>query len=172
MKGRAFAAVVLSVLLLLSGLGIGGWWLLWNRGPLELAHHPLSMPRAARFVPASASFSLYLFSDGQRPVDYARAVAPARQRRRAGEVIARLLDGAFAAAGLDYADELSGWLGDELAMALFDDPVARAGGDAGQGPSQGWLLALSSRDDDGARRFLQRFWQTRSLAGTDLQVSR
>ena len=30
---------------------------------------------------------------------------------------------------------------------------------------------LTSRDDDGARRFLQRFWQTRSLAGTDLQIS-
>ena len=50
MKGRAFAAVVLSALLLLSGLGIGGWWLLWNRGPLELAHHRLTMPRAGRPV--------------------------------------------------------------------------------------------------------------------------
>ena len=36
----------------------------------------------------------------------------------------------------------------------------------------GWVLALRSRDSAGARRFLQRFWQTRSLAGTDLQVSR
>ena len=172
MKGRAFAAVVLSALLLLSGLGIGGWWLLWNRGPLELAHHRLTMPRAARFVPASASFSLYLFSDGQRPVDYARAVAPSRQRRPAGEAIARLRDGAFAAAGLDYQDELAGWLGGDIAMALFEDPVAAAAVDAAEQPARGWLLALASRDDDGARRFLQRFWQTRSLAGTDLQVSR
>ena len=128
MKGRAFAAVVLSVLLLLSGLGIGGWWLVWQRGPLQLAHHRLTMPRAARFVPASASFSLYWFSDGQRPVDYARAVAPARQRRPAGEAIARLRDGAFAAAGLDYQDELAGWLGGDIAMALFEDPVAAAVG--------------------------------------------
>jgi hypothetical protein len=172
MKGRAFAAVVLSALLLLSGLGIGGWWLLWQRGPLQLAHHRLAMPRAARFVPASASFSLYLFSDGQRPVDYARAVAPARQRRPAGEAIARLRDGAFAAAGLDYQDELAGWLGGDIAMALFEDPVAAAAGGAPEQPTRGWLLALASRDDDGARRFLQRFWQTRSLAGTDLQVSR
>ncbi len=172
MKGRAFAAVVLSALLLLSGLGIGGWWLVWQRGPLQLAHHRLAMPRSARFVPASASFSLYLFSDGQRPVDYARAVAPARQRRPAGEAIARLRDGAFAAAGLDYQDELAGWLGGEIAMALFEDPVVAATGGAPEQPSRGWLLALASRDDDGARRFLQRFWQTRSLAGTDLQVSR
>lgn len=172
MKGRAFAAVVLSVLLLLSGLGIGGWWLVWQRGPLQLAHHRLTMPRAARFVPASASFSLYWFSDGQRPVDYARAVAPARQRRPAGEAIARLRDGAFAAAGLDYQDELAGWLGGDIAMALFEDPVAAAVGGPPEQSARGWLLALASRDDDGARRFLQRFWQTRSLAGTDLQVSR
>jgi hypothetical protein len=172
MKGRAFAAVVLSVLLLLLGLGVGGWWLLWQRGPLQLAHHPLTMPRAARFVPASASLSLYLFSDGEQPVDYARAVAPARQRRHAGEAIARLRDGAFAGAGLDYDGELAGWLGSDIAVALFEDPVAAATGETVSAPARGWLLALSSRDDDGARRFLQRFWQTRSLAGTDLQVSR
>ena len=35
----------------------------------------------------------------------------------------------------------------------------------------GWVLALTSNDSDGARRFLQRFWQTRSLAGTDLRIS-
>ena len=172
MKGRGFAAVVLSLLLLLLGLGVGGWWLLWQRGPLQLAHQPLTMPRAARFVPAASSLSFYLFSDGERPVDYARAVAPARQRRQAGEVIARLRDGAFAAAGLDYETELAGWLGSEIAVALVEDPVAAATGDTAMAPARGWLLALSSRNDDGARRFLQRFWQTRSLAGTDLQVSR
>ncbi|MFM7086715.1 MAG: DUF3352 domain-containing protein [Cyanobium sp.] len=172
MKGRAFTAVVLSLLLLLSGLGIGGWWLLWQRGPLRLAHQRLEMPRAARFVPASAALSLYLLSDGEQPVAYARAVAPTRQRRRAAEAIARLRDGAFAAAGLDYDTELAGWLGSDIAVALFDDPVAAAAGASAEQPASGWLLALASRDDDGARRFLQRFWQTRSLAGTDLQVSR
>ncbi|MEI8250280.1 MAG: DUF3352 domain-containing protein [Synechococcus sp. ELA057] len=171
MKGRAFVALVLSVLLLLLGLGAGGWWLLRQRGPLQLAHQPLNLPRTARFVPASASFSLYVFSDGERPVDYARAVAPARQRRRAGDAVARLRDGAFAAAGLDYRQELAGWLGREQAVALFEDPVAAVRGESPQQPARGWLLALASRDDDGARRFLQRFWQTRSLAGTDLQVT-
>ena len=171
MKGRAFVALVLSVLLSLLGLGAGGWWLVWQRGPLQLAHQPLSLPRTARFVPASASFSLYLFSDGERPVAYARAVAPARQRQRAAEAVARLRDGAFAAAGLNYRQELAGWLAPELALALFEDPLAATRGETPLQPARGWLLALSSRDDAGARHFLQRFWQTRSLAGTDLQVS-
>jgi hypothetical protein len=173
MKGRPFLAVVLAVVLLTFSLALGGWWLIGQRGPLQLAHHALSIPRAARFVPAQAPLSLYLLSDGEQPVAYARAVAPGRQRRPAGEAIARLRDGAFAAAGLDYHDELSRWLAPGMALVLFDDPAALDSprGAASGLPTGGWLLALSSRDDVGARQFLQRFWQTRSLAGTDLQVS-
>lgn len=174
MKGRPFLAVVLAVVLLTFSLGLGGWWLIGQRGPLQLAHHALSIPRAARFVPAQAPLSLYWFSDGEQPVAYARAVAPARQRRAAGEALERLRDGAFAAAGLDYHDELASWLAPGIALVLFDEPATGSGdGPSASGglPAGGWLLALASRDDDGARHFLQRFWQTRSLAGTDLQVS-
>ncbi|MEI7953128.1 MAG: DUF3352 domain-containing protein, partial [Synechococcaceae cyanobacterium ELA182] len=170
MKGRPFLAVVLAVVLLTFSLGLGGWWLIGQRGPLQLAHHALTIPRAARFVSAQAPLSLYWFSDGEQPVAYARAVAPARQRRPAADAIARLRDGAFAVAGLDYHDELSQWLAPGIALVLFDDPAGEQPA-AGGLPSGGWLLALASRDDAGARRFLQRFWQTRSLAGTDLQVS-
>jgi len=174
MKGRPFLAVVLAVVLLTFSLGLGGWWLIGQRGPLQLAHQALSIPRAARFVPAQAPLSLYWFSDGEQPVAYARAVAPARQRRVAGEALERLRDGAFAAAGLDYHDELASWLAPGIALVLFDEPATGSGdGPSASGglPAGGWLLALASRDDDGARHFLQRFWQTRSLAGTDLQVS-
>jgi hypothetical protein len=113
-------------------------------------------------VPRDAALSFYLLSDAEQPLAYARAVAPPRQRREAAEAVARLRDGAFAAAGLDYAGELAGWLGPETGLWVLADQ----GGEPG-----GWVLALSSRDNDGARRFLQRFWQTRSLAGTELQIS-
>ncbi|MFN9643626.1 MAG: DUF3352 domain-containing protein [Cyanobacteriota bacterium] len=163
MKGRPFLAVLLVVALLALGLGAGGWWMVWRQGPLRLQHQPLTVPRAARFVPRQAPLSLYLFSDGDQPVDYARAVAPRRQREEAARAVERLRDGAFAAAGLDYHDELAHWLAPEVGLALFDSPDTPAG--------SGWLLALASRDDEGARRFLQRFWQSRSLAGSGLQVS-
>jgi hypothetical protein len=162
MKARRFLAVVLAVILVLLGLGGAAWWLVWQRSPLQLQHRPLTPPRAARFVPRDADLSLYLFSDGEQPLAYARAVAPARRRADAQAALAGLRDGAFAAAGLDYTGELAGWLGPETALWLL------AGAD---GSPRGWVLALSSRDGDGARRFLQRFWQTRSLAGTDLQVT-
>lgn len=151
------------VALLALGLGLGGWWVLWKRGPLQLQHHPLSIPRAARFVPRQAPLSLYVFSDGEQPVDYARAVAPLGQRDGVTTAVERLRDGVFAAAGLDYHDELAAWLAPEIGLSLFDAP--------GQQPGSSWLLVLSSKDGEGARRFLQRFWQSRSLAGSGLQIS-
>jgi hypothetical protein len=163
MKGRPFLAVLLVVALLTLGLGWGGWWLVWRRGPLQLQHQILTVPRAARFVPRQAPLSLFVFSDGEQPVNYARAVAPLRQRDAATRTVERLRDGAFAAAGLDYHDELAPWLAPEVALALFDTPDTPAG--------SGWLLILHGKDSEGARRFLQRFWQSRSLAGSGLQVS-
>ncbi|MEB3256467.1 MAG: DUF3352 domain-containing protein [Synechococcaceae cyanobacterium] len=178
MKGRPFLAVVLALALLASGLGLGGWALVLRRSPLALQHQALALPRAARFVPAQVPLALFLGSDGEQPVAYARAVAPIRGRRAAADAVERLRDGAFAAAGLDYRDELASWLAPGIALALFDGglpapaaPPASPPTAVAAPPPGGWLLALASRDGAGARHFLQRFWQTRSLAGTDLQVS-
>jgi hypothetical protein len=173
MKARPFLASLLALLLLLLGLAGLAWWQVWERSPLQLQHRALVLPRAARFVSRDAPIALHLLSDGREPVGYARAVAPSRERRQAVDAIERLRDGAFAAAGLDYSNELAGWLAPEISVALFDRPGASQAGASRPGPEPGgnWLLALRSRDAGGARRFLQRFWQTRSLAGTDLQVS-
>ncbi|MFM7267791.1 MAG: DUF3352 domain-containing protein, partial [Cyanobium sp.] len=165
MKARPFLASLLALLLLSLSLAAAGWWLVWQRSPLQLQHRLLVLPRAARFIPRQAPLALHLLSDGREPVGYARAVAPSRERRQAADAVERLRDGAFAAAGLDYRNELAGWLAPEISLALFDRPGTS------REPAGNWLLALRSRDGDGARRFLQRFWQTRSLAGTDLQVS-
>jgi hypothetical protein len=163
MRARPFLALVLAVTLSLLGLALTTGWLLWQRSPLQLQTQALTLPRAARFVPRDAVLGVFLQTDADLPVEYVRAQAPTRQRRQAAEAMARLRDGAFAAAGLDYRGELAGWLGGETGVALL---ATRPGA-----PPDGWLLALQSRDGDGARRFLQRFWQTRSLAGTGLQVS-
>jgi hypothetical protein len=163
MKARPFLAAVLAVAVALLSFGAAGWWMLWQRSPLALQHQSLTMPVAARFVPRTAPLSLHWLSGPDQPAAYARAVAPPRQRRQAAAAADRLRDGAFAAAGLDYATELAPWLGDQSSFALLTPP--------GGQEAPGWVLALRSRDNEGARRFLQRFWQTRSLAGTDLQIS-
>ena len=163
MKARPFLAAVLAAAVLLFGLGIGGWWLLLQRSPLALQQHPLSLPLAARFVPRSVPLSLHWLVSADEPAAYLRAVARPAERRRAAAAAERLRDGVFATAGLDYASELAPWLGEEISLALLTPPAPD------QAP--GWVLALRSRNPEGARRFLQRFWQTRSLAGTDLQIT-
>ena len=163
MKARPFLAAVLAAAILLFGLGIGGWWLLLQRSPLALQQHPLSLPLAARFVPRNVPLSLHWLVSADQPAAYLRAVARPGERRRAAAAAERLRDGVFATAGLDYASELAPWLGEEISLALLTPP--------GPDHPPGWVLALRSRDPEGARRFLQRFWQTRSLAGTDLQIS-
>lgn len=122
MKARPFLAVLLALVLVVFALGLAGWWLVWHRSALRLQRQPLEIPRAARFVPREAPLSLYLFSDGDQPVAYARAVAPPRQRRQAAEAVARLRDGAFAAAGLDYDAELRSWLAAPVGLALLEPP--------------------------------------------------
>ena len=163
MKARPFLAVVLAAAFALVSSGVLAWWLLWQRGPLALQRQPLQIPLAARFVPRTAPLSLHWLVSPEQAAAYARAVAPPRQRRQAAAALDRLRDGAFAAAGLDYSSELAPWLGRESSLALITP--------ADDGAPPGWVLALRSRDSDGARRFLQRFWQSRSLAGTDLQIS-
>jgi hypothetical protein len=163
MKARPFLAALLAAALALLTLGGVAWWLLLQRSPLSLQQQRLVLPVAARFVPRTAPLSLHWLVGPDQPAAYARAVAPPRQRRQAAAAADRLRDGAFAAAGLDYATELAPWLGGQSSLALLT-PLGEEG-------EPGWVLALRSRDNEGARRFLQRFWQTRSLAGTDLQIT-
>ena len=163
MKARSFLLAVAAAVLLLLTTALGFWWAMAKQSPLKLVGQPLVLPRAARFVPREASLSLHWLSDPVRMPAYAQAVAPVSRRRQARDSTQQLRDGAFALAGLDFSGELADWIGPQVSLSLFA-PVADA--------PAGWVLALTSLDQDGAKRFLQRFWQTRSLAGTDLQISR
>mgnify|MGYP002817146831 FL=1 len=168
MKGRSFLLALVAVAVALLTLALGLWWGMARQSPLRIMDRPLELPRAARFMPSDAALTLHWLVDTRQVPAYAQAVAPVRQRRLVNDSTRQLRDGAFALAGLDFSAELAGWIGPEVSFAVLDAPAQQSG----EQPKQGWVLALSSRDEDGAKRFLQRFWQTRSLAGTDLQISR
>ena len=163
MKARSFLLAVAAAVLVLLTTALGLWWAMAQQSPLKIVGQALVLPRAARFVPKDASLSLHWLSDPVRMPAYAQAVAPVSRRRQARDSTQQLRDGAFALAGLDFVGELADWIGPQVSLSLIA-PVADA--------PAGWVLALTSLDQDGAKRFLQRFWQTRSLAGTDLQISR
>ena len=168
MKGRSFLLALVAVAMVLLTLALGVWWAMARQSPLRLMDRSLELPRSARFMPSDAALTLHWLVDPRQVPAYAQAVAPIRQRRLVNDSTRQLRDGAFALAGLDFGNELAGWIGSEVSFAVLDAPAQQSG----EQPKEGWVLALSSRDEDGAKRFLQRFWQTRSLAGTDLQISR
>ena len=168
MKGRSFLLALVAVAMVLLTLALGFWWAMARQSPLRIMDRSPELPRAARFMPSDAALTLHWLVDPRQLPAYAEAVAPVRQRRMVNESTRQLRDGAFALAGLDFETELAGWIGSEVSFAVLDAPALQSGEQA----KQGWVRALSSRDQDGAKRFLQRFWQTRSLAGTDLQISR
>jgi hypothetical protein len=168
MKGRSFLLALVASAMVLLTLAFGVWWVMAQQSPLRIVDRPLELNRAARFMPRDAELTLNWLVDPSRIPAYARAVAPVRQREAASESTRQLRDGAFALAGLNFNDELVNWIGPQVSFAVLDQSISNADDQGGLG----WVLALSSQDDDGARRFLQRFWQTRSLAGTDLQITR
>ena len=77
MKARPFLlAVALAAFVLLgSALGIG--WAMTRQSPLRLVDRPLTLPRAARFVPRDAALSLHWLVDPARLPAYAEAVEAA-----------------------------------------------------------------------------------------------
>ena len=164
MKARPFLTALAAALIVILTAFAVLTWLTARNSPRGLAVQPLNLPRTARFIPQQADLALHWLGDPARLPTYAQAVAPDRQRREARETVARLRTGLFALGSLDYDRELRNWLGSEVSAALMmpsDNEVSGVG----------WLLVLSSRDQDSAQHFLQRFWQTRSLAGTGLQIS-
>jgi hypothetical protein len=156
-------AILLAVSLAVAALGLGGWWWLQRKSPLQFQTELLHTPSAARYVPRKVNFSLYLQLNPEEIPAYGHAVAPAKQRKHVADALTELRNRLFAITTLNYNKELSDWIGSEMALALTTD------GDSQTQPS--WLLAISSRTPLGAREFLQRFWQIRSLAGGDLQIS-
>ena len=168
MKGRSFLLALVASAMVLLTLALGVWWVMAQQSPLRIVDRPLELSRTARFMPRDAQLTMHWLADPSRLPAYARAVAPVRQRQAVSESTRQLRDGAFALAGLNFSDELVDWIGPQVSFAVLTDSRSNDGDPSGLG----WVLALSSHDQDGARRFLQRFWQTRSLAGTDLQITR
>ncbi len=163
MKVRSFLIALSATLLALVLTAIGLWTSLESKSPIRLVNQPLELPRAARFVPRQSDLTIHWMIDPNQLPRYAEAVASTRHRKDAREAVKKLRDGTFALAGLDFDTELADWIGPKISLSLIK-PTGKDG-------TFGWVMALSSRDEDGAKRFLQRFWQARSLAGTDLQIT-
>lgn len=86
-------------------------------------------------------------------------------RKQARAELDQFKQGLISASGLDYQRDLQPWLGDEITLAVTTLDIDR---DAENGRQPGYLMALTTKDPQRSREFLQIFWQKRAVAGTDL----
>ncbi len=163
MKARPFLITLATSVIVLLLVAFGLNWSISRQSPLNIKIEALELPRAARFIPKTAGLTLHWQLDPNSVDKYAEAVAPTYQRTNALKNVAQLRDGIFALAGLDFNAELSEWIAPQISLSLIGSPNIEE--------PTGWVIALTSKETDGAKRFLQRFWQTRSLTGTELQIS-
>ncbi len=154
-----FAAVTALLLFLFSSL----WWYIDQQRPLAIENPSLELPQTAKFVPNHASLTIHLMLNPNDFPAYTQVLFKTNNRKKILKGADELRNSLFAFAGLDFDKEISEWVGSEISFGLLET-------DEGKKPPA-WVIAISSRDTDSAKLFLQEFWQPKSLKPTDLQIS-
>ncbi|MEM8804939.1 MAG: DUF3352 domain-containing protein [Cyanobacteria bacterium P01_G01_bin.38] len=147
-------------------LGVGGFWWLSAQSPLLLmkgGSHTAS--NAAIFVPRQAPLMVSLLTSPERLVELRRVLTPPGRRGEAQAEVSQLKRSFLNQTGINYDSDIHPWIGDEITLAVTDTDFDR---DPTNGLQPGYLAAISTRDGDRAREFLELFWQRQALAGAKL----
>ncbi|MEA5536079.1 DUF3352 domain-containing protein [Crocosphaera sp. XPORK-15E] len=158
-----FLTLTLSVILLLSLAGGSLSWIL-GQSPLNLLQGGVTKePTAAIFVPKQAPVMVSLLVNPDRLDALARLIASPQNRRRSHKELLTLEKTLLAKTGLDYQTQIQPWLGEEITLAVtsldFDH-------DPDNGVKPGYLLAVSTKDQQLAKEFLQTSYSKEAIAGS------
>jgi len=146
MKLRSFFFFLAAIVLLLLLMGGGGWFWLISRSPLNLGSGKQAVPEAAIFVPRQAPVMVSLLVNPERI-----AAGSHSSRSELSQFASNLL----ASRGLDYAQDVQPWLGEEITLAVTTLDIDRQV--AGQQP--GYLVVAEASDLGQAEVCLEHFWQ-------------
>lgn len=165
MKLRSFfnaLGVVVAGLLLVATAGF--YWI-FAHSPLALLKGDSSTPAASIFVPKQAPAMVSLLVNPNRLESFQQISTRPGERRQAHKELIQFKQGLLADTGLDYAQDIQPWLGEELTLALTTLDIDR---DRTNGSQPGYLLAVATKNPERSREFLELFWQKRAIAGADL----
>ncbi|NET55005.1 MAG: DUF3352 domain-containing protein [Symploca sp. SIO2E6] len=166
MKLRSlFYSLVAIVIVLLLSAGWGFFWLT-SQNPLNLLEEmPLSKPTAAIFVPKQSSVMTSLMVHPDRLEEFRQLVAYPLNRRQSRAQLNQLENSLLAntSVDLDYRRDIQPWLGDEITLAVISLDYDRNPENSLQ---PGYLLAVTTKDAEKAREFLQLFYSKQAIAGT------
>jgi hypothetical protein len=164
MKLRSFFYLLASGTVLLLLIAVGGFFWLTSSTPLQLLRGgALNQPNAAIFVPKQAPIMASLLVNPDRLEAFRQLVARPVNRRRSRVELNKLENSLLAKNNIDYQRDIRPWVGDEITWAVtsldFDHNPKNS-------IQPGYLLAVSTKDPEGAREFLQLFYSKQATAGT------
>ncbi|KAM3095229.1 DUF3352 domain-containing protein [Phormidesmis sp. 146-12] len=166
MKLRSFFYLLGTIAagLLLTGT-IGVVWL-FAQSPLGLLKGgPETTPSAVIFVPKQAPVMASLMVNPDRLESLRLLTAKPQDRKQARSEWNQFQQSILGTSGLDYSQDIKPWLGNEITLAVTTLDSDR---DPDNGQQPGYLLAVTTKDAERSREFLQILWQKRAIAGTEL----
>lgn len=146
MKLRSFFSFLTAIVLLLLLIGGGGWFWLVSRSPLTLGSGKQAVPEAAIFVPRQAPAMVSLLINPERIKTSSHS---------SHSELSQFTAGLLASRGLDYAQDIQPWLGEEITLAVTTLDLERQV----EGQQPGYLVVAEAREPGQAQICLQQFWQ-------------
>ncbi|EAZ91214.1 DUF3352 domain-containing protein [Crocosphaera chwakensis] len=158
-----FVTLILGVIFLLSLAATSVYWIL-KPSPLPLLAGGVNKePITAVFLPKQAPVMVSLLTNPDRLDGLGRFIASPEKRRRSHQEIRTIEKTLLAKTGLDYQSQIQPWLGEEITLAVTSLDYDH---NPNNGIKPGYLLAVSTKDQQLANEFLQASYSTEAIAGT------
>ncbi|MBD1898757.1 DUF3352 domain-containing protein [Trichocoleus sp. DQ-A3] len=166
MKRRSFFYVLAAGVLVLLLIGAGGFYWLRANSPLALlGGGEVTNPSATIFVPKKAPVMVSLLVNPDRLEGLRQAVARPANRKRSRAELNQFKQSLLANTDLDYRRDIQPWLGDEITLALTSLDIDRT---RDNGEQRGLLLAVTTKNPQRSREFVDLFWHKQANVETDL----
>ncbi|MEM9540901.1 MAG: DUF3352 domain-containing protein [Cyanobacteria bacterium P01_E01_bin.42] len=163
MRLRSLFIILAAVAVVSLSIATGGLFWVLGQSPLDLKEGGTKLtPEGAIFVPAQAPAMVSLLVNPDRLEALLQLETPLVQRRRSRRELDEIKSGLLAKTNLNYYADVKGWLGNEVTVAMTSLDYDR---DPENGRKAGYLLAVSAKEGEYAKEFLQLFFSRRAIAG-------
>ncbi|HEY9636145.1 MAG TPA: DUF3352 domain-containing protein [Coleofasciculaceae cyanobacterium] len=163
MKLRSFYYALAAVVTVLLLIAVAGFFWLTSQSPLNLLREgAVKNPTTAIFVPKQAPVMVSLLVNPDRLEAFRQLVARPGNRRRSRAELKQIEDSLLANKGIDYQKDIRPWIGDEITLAVTSLDFDRNQQNAAQ---PGYLLAVTTKNAQKAREFLQLFYSKQATTG-------
>ncbi len=164
MKFRSFIlSLILASIIVLSLTGVSISQIIKN-SPLTLKGGGLNItPSATIFVPQQSPLMVSLLTNPDRLEAFLNLGNPLGKRAKTQQDFTQLKNSLLAKTGLNYNQQIKPWLGEEITFAITSLDLDR---DQENGFQPGYLLAVTTKNADLAKSFLQSSYSEKALSDT------